>query len=93
VTTVLATLRLGRTFDAVLMHDAAMSMATAADLPASIETAFTHLRPGGAVVLFPDFTTATYRPRTEHGVTLDLTGGLYAASSGPSTPIPPTPRW
>ena len=61
------TLRLGRTFDAVLLHDAVMYMTTEADLRAAMETAFVHLRPRGAVVLLPDFTAETYRPKTEHG--------------------------
>jgi len=61
------TLRLGRTFDAVLLHDAVMYMTTEADLRAAVETAFVHLRPGGALVLFPDFTAETYQPTTEHG--------------------------
>ena len=61
------TLRLGHTFDAVLMHDAVMYMTTEADLRAAMETAFVHLRPHGALVLVPDFTAETYRPKTEHG--------------------------
>ena len=61
------TLRLGRTFDAVLLHDAVTYMTTEADLRAAIETAFAHLRPHGAVVLLPDFTAETFRPKTEHG--------------------------
>jgi len=35
--------RLGRTFDAVLIHDAVMYMTTEADLRAALETAFVHL--------------------------------------------------
>jgi hypothetical protein len=42
-------------------------MTTEADLRAAIETAFVHLRPRGAVVLLPDFTAETYRPKTGHG--------------------------
>lgn len=61
------TLRLGRTFDAVLLHDAVTYMTTEADLRAAVETAFVHLRPRGAVVMLPDFTAETYRPKTEHG--------------------------
>ncbi len=61
------TLRLGRTFDAVLVHDAVTYMTTGADLRAAVETAFTHLRPGGAVVLLPDFVAETFRPETKHG--------------------------
>jgi SAM-dependent methyltransferase len=36
--------RLGRTFDAVVMHDAIMYMTTEADLIAALVTAFKHLR-------------------------------------------------
>jgi trans-aconitate methyltransferase len=61
------TLRLGRTFDAVLIHDAVTYMTTEADLRAAMDTAFVHLRPGGAVVLLPDFTTETFRAETRHG--------------------------
>lgn len=48
------TLRLGRTFDAVLVHDAVVYMTTEADLRAAIETAFAHTRPGGAAIFTPD---------------------------------------
>jgi SAM-dependent methyltransferase len=61
------TLRLGRTFDVVLLHDAVTYMTTEADLRAAMETAYTHLRPGGVVILIPDFTAETFQPRTEHG--------------------------
>lgn len=61
------TIRLGRTFDAVLLHDAVMYMTTEGDLRAAVDTAFAHLRPGGAAVLVPDFTAETYEPKTEHG--------------------------
>lgn len=61
------TLRLGRTFDAVLIHDAVMYMTSEADLRAALETAFVHLRPGGAAVMAPDCVRETFRPDTEHG--------------------------
>jgi SAM-dependent methyltransferase len=48
------TLRLDRTFDAVLIHDAIGHMTTREDLRAALETAFTHLRPGGAAIFAPD---------------------------------------
>ncbi|HLK35578.1 MAG TPA: class I SAM-dependent methyltransferase, partial [Polyangiaceae bacterium] len=48
------TLRLGRTFDAVLVHDAVTYMLTEDDLRAAAETAFVHTRPGGAAVFAPD---------------------------------------
>jgi trans-aconitate methyltransferase len=53
------TLRLGRTFDAVLVHDAVMYMTSAADLRRAVETAFAHTRPGGAAVFAPDCTRET----------------------------------
>jgi ubiquinone/menaquinone biosynthesis C-methylase UbiE len=61
------TLRLGRTFDAVLIHDAVMYMVSAGDLRAALETAFVHLRPGGAAVIAPDCVRETFRPETDHG--------------------------
>jgi len=61
------TLRLGRTFDAVLAHDAVMYLTTEADLQAAIETAAVHLRPGGVAVLLPDATLESYAPGTDHG--------------------------
>ena len=48
------TLRLGRTFDAVFIHDAIEYMTTEDDLRAALETAVVHARPGGAVILTPD---------------------------------------
>jgi hypothetical protein len=61
------TLRLDRAFDAVLIHDAVMYLRTEADLRAAMETAFAHLRPGGAAVLMPDCVSETFRPATDHG--------------------------
>jgi len=59
--------RLGRTFDAVLIHDAVMYMTTEADLRAAFETAYVHLRPGGVAVFAPDCVRETFRPKTDHG--------------------------
>jgi SAM-dependent methyltransferase len=61
------TVRLGREFDAVFIHDAIMYMATEADLRAAIETAYVHTCPGGAAVFCPDYTTETYEPSTSCG--------------------------
>lgn len=61
------TVRLGRTFDAVLIHDAVMHMTTLEDLRAAIDTAFAHLRPGGAAVFAPDAIVETWHPDTRHG--------------------------
>ncbi len=59
--------RLGRTFDAVLVHDAIMYMASAADLHAALTTAFVHLRPGGAAAFAPDCVRETFLAKTDHG--------------------------
>jgi SAM-dependent methyltransferase len=59
--------RLGRTFDAVFVHDAVMYMTTEEDLARAMETAFVHLRPGGATLFVPDCTVETFAPGTDHG--------------------------
>lgn len=61
------TLRLGREFDAVFIHDAVDYMASEADLRAALETAFVHCRAGGVLVVLPDCTTETFEPSTDHG--------------------------
>jgi SAM-dependent methyltransferase len=48
------TLRLGRVFDAVFVHDAVDYLTREADLRQAIETAFVHCRPGGVAVFAPD---------------------------------------
>lgn len=48
------TLRLRRTFDAVLVHDAVCYMATRDDLRAAAQTAYEHLRHGGVALFIPD---------------------------------------
>jgi len=59
--------RLGATFDRVFIHDAICYMATLEDLHRTLETAFLHLRPGGGMIVAPDFVRETFRPGTEHG--------------------------
>ena len=61
------TLRLGRTFDVVLAHDAIVYMTTEADLRAALDTAIAHLRPGGVAILLPDCTRETLAEETSHG--------------------------
>ena len=61
------TLRLGRTFDAVFVHDAIMYLTTEDDIRQAIETAYAHLRPGGVAVFAPDFVKETFKPSTDHG--------------------------
>lgn len=60
-------LRLGRLFDAVFVHDAIDYMVSETDLRAAIETAFEHCSPGGSVLLAPDHLRDTFMPTTDHG--------------------------
>jgi SAM-dependent methyltransferase len=61
------TLRLGREFDAVFVHDAIDYMITVPDLRAAIDTAFLHCRPGGVALFVPDEVKERFRARTDHG--------------------------
>jgi SAM-dependent methyltransferase len=59
--------RLGRTFDAVFVHDAVMYMTTEDDLRAAFRTVAAHLAPGGVALVAPDATLETFSEATEHG--------------------------
>ncbi len=61
------TVRLGRQFDAVLVHDAVAYLTTEGDLREAIETAFVHCAPGGVALFIPDALVETFSPSTEHG--------------------------
>ena len=61
------TLRLGRSFDVVFVHDAIDYMTTRHDLRLALETAFLHCAPGGLALFVPDYVQETFRPGTEHG--------------------------
>jgi SAM-dependent methyltransferase len=61
------TLRLGRTFDAVFVHDAIEYMTTEADLRRAVATAYAHLRPGGIAVLVPDNIAENFEASSDHG--------------------------
>lgn len=61
------TVRLGREFDAVFVHDAIGYMASEDDLRRAIETAYVHCRPGGAALFAPDTVRETFRDETSHG--------------------------
>jgi SAM-dependent methyltransferase len=58
-------IRLGRTFDVVLVHDAVAYMITEADLLEAARTAFMHTRPGGAAVFAPDCMRETFQEGTD----------------------------
>ncbi len=55
------TIRLGRAFDAVLVHDAIDYMTSEEDLRQVIETAFAHCRPGGVAAFVPDHVADTFQ--------------------------------
>ncbi|MEZ4455838.1 MAG: class I SAM-dependent methyltransferase [Gemmatimonadales bacterium] len=61
------TLRLGRRFDLVLIHDAIMYLTTEVDLRAALVTAAEHCRPDGAVVVLPDYVRETFQPGEDCG--------------------------
>src|SRR5688572_3021685 len=61
------TLRLGRLFDAVFVHDAVVYMVTEEDLKKVMETAYAHCRPGGVALFAPDHVRETFRPETSCG--------------------------
>lgn len=61
------TIRLGRQFDRVFIHDAIVYMTTVSDLRRAIESAFVHCRPGGAALFAPDHVRENFRPGTDHG--------------------------
>jgi SAM-dependent methyltransferase len=55
------TVRLDRTFDAVLMDDAISHMSCLPDFAAAFQNAYAHLNPGGVLVATPDVTTETFQ--------------------------------
>jgi SAM-dependent methyltransferase len=61
------TVRLGREFDAVFVHDAVDYMTNEGDLRAAIETAYIHCAPDGVAVFVPDHLRETFQPGVEHG--------------------------
>jgi SAM-dependent methyltransferase len=61
------TLRLGRTFDAVFVHDAIDYMASESDLRAALETARVHCKAGGTALFVPDHVRETFVASTHWG--------------------------
>lgn len=60
-------LRLGREFDLVLIHDAIMYATEPRDVQAALRTAAIHCREGGTVIVMPDFIRETFVAGTDHG--------------------------
>jgi SAM-dependent methyltransferase len=61
------TVRLGRIFDAVFIHDAIMYMTTAEDLLRALQTAAIHCKSGGVLLVMPDVIQETFVSLTAHG--------------------------
>jgi len=59
--------RLGRTFDAVFIHDAIQYLTSEEDLAAALATAALHCRDGGAVLLCPDVLAETFEVGEDTG--------------------------
>ena len=81
--------RLGETFDAVLIHDAISYMTTEADLLAAFATARAHLRPGGLLLAAPDDYAETFEPprvrtETRRADGKELTYVEYSTDADPS---------
>ena len=70
------TVRLGRQFDAVFVHDAVCYMTTESDLRQAIDTAFAHCKPGGVALFCPDYTRENFEAGAEHGGEDDGTRGM-----------------
>ena len=60
------TLRLGRVFDVVFIHDAIEYMTTIEDLRRALETACLHCGPRGLALFVPDHVRETFEPSTDH---------------------------
>jgi len=82
------TIRLGRQFDAVLVHDAVDYMTSQGDLALVIGTAFAHCRPGGIAVFAPDHTAETFRPGTGAGGGHDGSGRQASFTERTTDPDP-----
>jgi SAM-dependent methyltransferase len=68
------TVRLGKTFDAVLVHDAVDYITSRDDLRKVIETAHAHCRPGGVALFVPDHVKDTFTPVSGEGGSSDAAG-------------------
>ena len=67
VTGDMRTVRLGRQFDAVFVHDAVCYMTTEQDLGKALETAFVHCKPGGVALFCPDHISENFEAGADHG--------------------------
>lgn len=84
------TVRLGRTFDAVVIHDAADYLTTEDDVRRTLETAHLHLSPGGVVIIAPTYVRETFHCGASESDSGDIgaTGGHVAFLSYVHDPDP-----
>jgi len=68
------TVRLGRLFDGVLVHDAVDYVTCEADLRQVIDTAYEHCRPGGIALFVPDHIADTFHEVRGRGGSSDASG-------------------
>jgi len=61
------TLRIGREFDAVFVHDALTYLTNREDLIQCMKTALVHCKPGGAALFMPDYVRETFVSGVHHG--------------------------
>lgn len=59
-------LRLGKQFDAVFVHDAVCYLTTRDDLLGCMRTAFVHCKPGGIVLFMPDYVRERFPGNVYH---------------------------
>lgn len=57
----------GGQFDRVFIQDSIFYMTSLQELRQAMETAFYHCRPGGALLIAPDYVSETFQPGTEEG--------------------------
>ena len=87
------TVRLGQTFDAVLVHDAVDYVTSSGDLQLVIETAFAHCKPGGLALFAPDHTAETFRASTGGGGGGDDGSGRQASFRERTSDPDPADEW
>ena len=63
----MCSVRLGRGFDCVFVHDAVGYATSQDELSRVLETAYVHCRPGGVALFAPDYVRENFEPQTAHG--------------------------
>src|SRR3712207_3861404 len=88
------TLRLGRAFNVVFIHDAIDYMSTHHDLRLALETAFLHCTPGGwpSSCRITSGRLSSRAPTTVAAMVRDVRCGIWNGPTIRTTPIRPT-RW